>query len=169
MTKNMTLRTIEDYFELHSGSDEPSATFTMDYRGVTLRVQHQNEVILSIDIVVDTELPTTEQQQKLKHDIETFCDLRSNKLKIAASFTPFQSLVWQSLLSLSSTELPTSYASVAREIHREKSARAVARVLATNTFAVILPCHLVNASSGALAGYKWGLDAKERLQRAALG
>jgi AraC family transcriptional regulator, regulatory protein of adaptative response / methylated-DNA-[protein]-cysteine methyltransferase len=41
--------------------------------------------------------------------------------------------------------------------------RAVARACAMNGVAVLVPCHRVVRSDGALAGYRWGLARKQRL------
>jgi AraC family transcriptional regulator of adaptative response/methylated-DNA-[protein]-cysteine methyltransferase len=42
-------------------------------------------------------------------------------------------------------------------------ARAVARACATNPVGLTVPCHRVVRGDGALAGYRWGLDAKAAL------
>jgi O-6-methylguanine DNA methyltransferase len=58
----------------------------------------------------------------------------------------------------------TSYAGIAREIGRESASRAVAQALRRNPLPIVIPCHRVIGSSGALTGYagkKLGL--KERL------
>jgi len=58
----------------------------------------------------------------------------------------------------------TSHAQLAGAIGEPKSARAVGNALAVNPVAVLVPCHRVIASSGALGNYKWG----ERRKRALL-
>ncbi|MGZ4833712.1 MAG: methylated-DNA--[protein]-cysteine S-methyltransferase [Terriglobales bacterium] len=35
--------------------------------------------------------------------------------------------------------------------------------MASNPVAVIVPCHRVVRSDGALGGYRWGLERKEKL------
>jgi AraC family transcriptional regulator of adaptative response/methylated-DNA-[protein]-cysteine methyltransferase len=39
----------------------------------------------------------------------------------------------------------------------------VARACATNPVAIVVPCHRVIRGSGALAGYRWGLERKKLL------
>src|SRR5438552_2464835 len=56
-----------------------------------------------------------------------------------------------------------SYAEVAARIGRPAAVRAVARACATNPVAVIVPCHRVVKTDGALSGYRWGVERKRRL------
>lgn len=42
------------------------------------------------------------------------------------------------------------------------AARAVGRAMASNPFAIIVPCHRV-VSRGGLGGFAWGLELKEKL------
>lgn len=57
----------------------------------------------------------------------------------------------------------TSYAALAAATGRPKAARAVGAALGANPLCVVLPCHRVVASSGALTGYAGGLEAKQFL------
>ena len=41
--------------------------------------------------------------------------------------------------------------------------RAVARACATNPVALTIPCHRVVRGNGALAGYRWGVERKQKL------
>jgi AraC family transcriptional regulator, regulatory protein of adaptative response / methylated-DNA-[protein]-cysteine methyltransferase len=70
--------------------------------------------------------------------------------------------VWKALLEIPLGER-RSYGEVAAAIGRPAATRAVARACATNRVAVVIPCHRVVRSGGALAGYKWGVDRKRRL------
>lgn len=57
-----------------------------------------------------------------------------------------------------------SYAGVAREIGRASAPRAVGQALRSNPLAIVIPCHRVVGSSGALTGYAGNkLDLKKRL------
>jgi AraC family transcriptional regulator of adaptative response/methylated-DNA-[protein]-cysteine methyltransferase len=78
--------------------------------------------------------------------------------------TAFQLRVWQALTRIPAGQT-LSYAALARSIGAPTSARAVARACASNHIAVLVPCHRVVASDGALTGYKWGIDRKRRLLR----
>jgi AraC family transcriptional regulator, regulatory protein of adaptative response / methylated-DNA-[protein]-cysteine methyltransferase len=76
--------------------------------------------------------------------------------------TAFQELVWRALTLIPLGET-TSYAALAGKIGRPTAARAVARACATNTIAVVIPCHRVVRGSGDLSGYKWGIERKRDL------
>jgi AraC family transcriptional regulator of adaptative response/methylated-DNA-[protein]-cysteine methyltransferase len=56
-----------------------------------------------------------------------------------------------------------SYSDVARAIGRPRAVRAVARACASNPVAVVIPCHRVVGKDGALHGYRWGLERKQKL------
>jgi methylated-DNA-[protein]-cysteine S-methyltransferase len=54
----------------------------------------------------------------------------------------------------------STYQSIAKKIGQPKAARAVGRVLATNPFPIIIPCHRVICSDGSLGGYQGGRKKK---------
>ena len=58
-----------------------------------------------------------------------------------------------------------SYGEIAREIGRPEAARDVGAALARNPFPIIVPCHRVVASNGALTGFSapGGLATKRRM------
>ncbi len=76
--------------------------------------------------------------------------------------TAFQQRVWQAL-----REIPcgstASYAEIAARIGRPKAVRAVAQACASNRLAVVVPCHRVVRTDGALSGYRWGVERKREL------
>lgn len=57
----------------------------------------------------------------------------------------------------------SSYASIAREIGSPTAARAVGNALGANPLCILLPCHRVVRSNGALGGYAGGAAAKQML------
>ncbi len=57
----------------------------------------------------------------------------------------------------------TTYGALAASLGRPTASRAVGAALGANPLCVVLPCHRVVASSGALTGYAGGLAAKQRL------
>ena len=77
--------------------------------------------------------------------------------------TPFQRLVLTDLPKHTRYGTTTTYGAVAGEIHKPKAARAVGTALGANPVCVVLPCHRVIGSNGALTGYAGGLDAKRFL------
>jgi AraC family transcriptional regulator, regulatory protein of adaptative response / methylated-DNA-[protein]-cysteine methyltransferase len=76
--------------------------------------------------------------------------------------TAFQMQVWDFLRKIPYGET-RSYAEVAEALGDRKKVRAVARACANNRVAVVIPCHRVVASDGALSGYRWGVERKRRL------
>jgi AraC family transcriptional regulator of adaptative response/methylated-DNA-[protein]-cysteine methyltransferase len=76
--------------------------------------------------------------------------------------TEFQLRVWKALRDIPAGET-ASYGKVARDIRSPRAVRAVAQACASNPVAVLVPCHRVVRSDGALGGYRWGVERKERL------
>jgi AraC family transcriptional regulator of adaptative response/methylated-DNA-[protein]-cysteine methyltransferase len=76
--------------------------------------------------------------------------------------TAFQQRVWQALREIPAGAT-TTYTEVAARIGTPKSVRAVAHACASNAIAVAIPCHRVVRTSGALAGYRWGIERKRAL------
>ena len=89
--------------------------------------------------------------------------------KIGSSWIPldirgtvFQEKFWQALMEIPPGET-VSYAQLSHSLGHPKVARAVARACASNRLAVLVPCHRVIRGSGDLAGYKWGIERKQKL------
>jgi AraC family transcriptional regulator of adaptative response/methylated-DNA-[protein]-cysteine methyltransferase len=82
--------------------------------------------------------------------------------------TAFQLKVWQALRQIPRGET-RSYSQLAREMGKPNSTRAVARACAMNRVALVVPCHRVVGASGALAGYRWGVERKRMLLEAESG
>jgi AraC family transcriptional regulator of adaptative response/methylated-DNA-[protein]-cysteine methyltransferase len=76
--------------------------------------------------------------------------------------TAFQRKVWRALRAIPSGETRT-YKQVAKTIGAPTATRAVARACATNPVALLIPCHRVIRTDGALGGYRWGIERKGRL------
>jgi AraC family transcriptional regulator of adaptative response/methylated-DNA-[protein]-cysteine methyltransferase len=76
--------------------------------------------------------------------------------------TAFQLKVWQYLQKIPYGQVE-SYTAVAQGIGQPRAVRSVASACAANKLAIAVPCHRVIRSSGALAGYRWGLEMKRTL------
>ena len=76
--------------------------------------------------------------------------------------TAFQRKVWNALEKIPRGETAT-YTDIARRIGKPKAIRAVAQACAANHLAVVIPCHRVVRSDGALSGYRWGVSRKAAL------
>lgn len=77
--------------------------------------------------------------------------------------SPFQREVLTRLVAQVGYGATTSYGRLAATIGRPHGARAVGAALGANPLCIILPCHRVVASSGALTGYAGGIAAKQLL------
>lgn len=87
-------------------------------------------------------------------------DLQTIKLHLEG--TAFHLKVWQSLLSIPKGKL-TSYGSLAGCVDKPNAARAVGTAIGRNPVGFIIPCHRVIQSTGALGGYRWGIDRKSAI------
>jgi methylated-DNA-[protein]-cysteine S-methyltransferase len=78
--------------------------------------------------------------------------------------TDFQREVWSSLQRIPSGET-RSYSEIAAAVRRPQACRAVGSANRVNPIPVIVPCHRVIGSDGAMRGYAGRVDRKEWLLR----
>lgn len=76
--------------------------------------------------------------------------------------TDFQQKTWRMLKSIPAGET-RSYAQLAEMIQKTSAVRAVANANAANRLALMVPCHRVIQSNGALGGYGAGTGRKKWL------
>ena len=94
---------------------------------------------------------------------EYFAGTRKNfTVKLEARGTDFQQRVWQELAKIP-FGVTASYADIARRVGSPRAVRAVGSANSKNPHWIIVPCHRVIASNGALSGYAGGLDRKKWL------
>ena len=113
----------------------------------------------SLSMLVDAALESVRDGSDLGRSRLESLDLRG---------TAFQLRVWQALRQIPRGET-RSYSELARELGEPKATRAVARACALNRVAVVVPCHRVVGASGALTGYRWGVERKKALLEAERG
>lgn len=85
--------------------------------------------------------------------------------------TPFQERVWAALLQIPLGET-CSYGDIARQVGDARAVRAVGTANGANPISILVPCHRVVRTGGALGGYGGGLDRKRWLldhERAMVG
>jgi AraC family transcriptional regulator of adaptative response/methylated-DNA-[protein]-cysteine methyltransferase len=87
---------------------------------------------------------------------------RATPLRLWLKGTNFQVQVWQALLRVPAGSL-VSYGELAAELGRGSAARAVGNAVGMNPVAWLIPCHRVIRETGALGGYRWGLDRKRTM------
>ena len=78
--------------------------------------------------------------------------------------TPFQRSVWQALIAIPRGGT-TSYSELGRRLGRPQAARAVGAAVGRNPISIVVPCHRVLGTGGALTGYAGGLERKTALLR----
>lgn len=79
-----------------------------------------------------------------------------------ASGTDFQKSVWKALQEIPYGTTQT-YAEIALKIGKPQAIRAVATAIGKNPFCILIPCHRVIGTDGALRGFAGGLPAKKWL------
>lgn len=76
--------------------------------------------------------------------------------------TDFQKSVWQALSEIPYGDVVT-YMDVSHAIGNPKAIRAVSQAIGSNPLSILIPCHRVVGSNGALTGYAGGIEAKRCL------
>jgi AraC family transcriptional regulator, regulatory protein of adaptative response / methylated-DNA-[protein]-cysteine methyltransferase len=76
--------------------------------------------------------------------------------------TQWQIKVWQALLAIPDGSV-TTYRAIAEKVCDFRAARAAGAAIGRNPIALLIPCHRVLASNGALTGYHWGLERKRAM------
>ncbi len=78
--------------------------------------------------------------------------------------TDYQRRVWEVLLAIPPGRL-TTYGDIARKLGQPGGSRAAGTAVGSNPVAVLIPCHRVVQSGGAVGGYRWGSDRKKAIIR----
>ena len=76
--------------------------------------------------------------------------------------TDFQKSVWQALSEIPYGDVVT-YMDVSHAIGNPKAIRAVSQAIGSNPLSILIPCHRVVGSNGALTGYAGGIETKRCL------
>lgn len=87
---------------------------------------------------------------------------RTFELPLAPLGTDFQRAVWRALAEIPWGET-RSYGDIARSIGRPRAVRAVGAANGRNPLPIVVPCHRVVGSDGALTGFAGGLTVKRQL------
>jgi len=101
--------------------------------------------------------------KRIKTDIQNYLRGEKNSFDYPLDFsvlTPFQTKVFKLLQEVPYGKV-TSYKELAKKA--KTSPRAVGRIVGSNPFPIIIPCHRVINSSGALGGFSGGLNWKKYL------
>jgi methylated-DNA-[protein]-cysteine S-methyltransferase len=87
---------------------------------------------------------------------------RTFDLPLAPHGSAFERQVWTRLLTVP-YGVTTSYGAIAADLGLINGARAVGRANGANPIPIVIPCHRVIGSDGALTGYGGGLPLKRAL------
>ena len=107
----------------------------------------------SVDILEDAADQLDEYFAGIRTSFDLPLDLRG---------TPFQLAAWEALATIPYGTTRT-YGEQAARIGRPAAGRAVGTANGRNPLSIVLPCHRVVGSDGALRGFAGGLDAKAAL------
>lgn len=99
----------------------------------------------------------TKMEAYLAGDLNALDDI-----KVDPGGTEFQRTVWGALREIPAGTTRT-YAQLAASIGRPSAARAVGLANGRNPASIVIPCHRLIGSKGALTGYAGGLDRKRWL------
>jgi methylated-DNA-[protein]-cysteine S-methyltransferase len=84
------------------------------------------------------------------------------ELPLRLDGTPFQVVVWSTLLEIPYGHTST-YGALAARIGRPLAARAVGAANGQNPISIVVPCHRLIGADGDLTGYGGGIDRKRSL------
>lgn len=85
---------------------------------------------------------------------------RAFQLPLDIRGTVFQQHVWRALQDIPVGQT-RNYSQLAEQLASHP--RAIARACASNSLALLVPCHRVINSAGGLSGYRWGVERKQAL------
>lgn len=109
----------------------------------------------------DAQLVTDTEKAKARLD-QIFDPVHTQPLKLWLRGSPFQLKVWEALLEIPPGQ-HASYQALAKRIGKEKASRAVGAAIGRNPVSWLIPCHRVITGTGALGGYRWGLNTKQAM------
>src|SRR5690606_36362942 len=85
------------------------------------------------------------------------------RLSFHVAGTNFQVEVGRALLRIPAGSAVT-YSQIAKAIGTPAAGRAAGSAIGANPVVFVSPCHRVIQQSGALGGYRWGLERKQAMQ-----
>jgi methylated-DNA-[protein]-cysteine S-methyltransferase len=118
--------------------------------------------------------PPADPQDDWMRDDDAFDDVRGAlseyfsgrrvtfELPLDLRGTEFQTSVWRALLDIPFGQT-TTYGELARRLGKPAAARAVGAANGANPIPIVIPCHRVIGSHGALVGFGGGLPVKRWL------
>jgi O-6-methylguanine DNA methyltransferase len=147
-----------DMFALASESELFALEFGGPERHDRLRVR-MRKWFPPHEIVEDSDTPILAATRQWLTRYFEGASAESRELPIAMHGAPFERRVWSALLEIPPGET-RSYGAIAKALGSDGASRAVGMANGANPIAIVVPCHRVIGSNGALTGYGGGLDRK---------
>ncbi len=130
--------------------------------GCYLLIEWQGEMVKRIYFSQEMPVDRSELAEEIAAHLESGAPCPKAELDMSAC-TDFQKQIYALVQAIPRGRTMT-YGKVAACAGKPGAARAVGRAMATNPFAILVPCHRVVAKKG-LGGYLWGTEMKEKLLR----
>ena len=133
----------------------------------TIVIESDGETLTGLRFADKTECVETKGEVPIIAEVRKWLDnyfsgkQPRNVPKIHPQGTDFQQKVWQALLTIPYGQMKT-YGEIAQMVSC-RSAQAIGQAISRNPIALIIPCHRVVGAHGALGGYAFGIERKERL------
>lgn len=132
----------------------------------TAKITGDDNGIAAISILEEGE-PTKKIPKSLKEAVSQLQDYFAGKrksfdFKMNPQGTEFQQKVWNALLEIPFGKT-VSYMDITKKLGDVKAIRAVASANGKNPLWIVVPCHRVIGTDGALTGYAGGLWRKKWL------
>jgi len=138
----------------------------------TLLLASSNKGLRRVQLGGDLPKPASDEfwiesrDQLLKCEEQLYEYLQGKRREFSCALDPvgtdFQRRCWDALLTIPYGET-RSYAEIAQQVGVPRAFRAVGQANHANPIAIIIPCHRVIGSGGALTGYGGGLNMKQQL------
>ena len=102
---------------------------------------------------------------RARRQLDEYFDRRRQRFDLELDLSPAHQFARDVLDELGRVPFgeTTTYGTLAARVGRPQAARAVGTVMNRNPLPIVLPCHRVVGSTGALTGYAGGLDRKRLL------
>ena len=130
--------------------------------GCYLLIEWRDEMVTRIHFSQEMPSEPSKLAEEIAVHLESGSPCPKTELDMSAC-TDFQKQIY-ALVQAIPRGKTMAYGQVADRAARPGAARAVGRAMATNPFAILVPCHRVVAKNG-LGGYLWGTEMKEKLLR----
>lgn len=132
-----------------------------------LRIEADEQAIIGIKIIQQDEPQMGYESDLIRstyQQIQQYFEGTRTQFTIPIRLegTPFQQKVWSALQTIPYGETRT-YGEIAKMIGNPKACRAVGGANNKNPILILVPCHRVIGSNGALVGFAAGMNVKQML------